>query len=306
MYKYKKETVNNKIRISLILITMNRKDVLENCLRSLQKQTFSDMEIIVVDNASSDGTGDMVRRSFPDVRYYHLNTNLGPTGGRNYGVRMSAAELCVFLDDDAVFTDGDALNRVVSYFRSGSELGCIAFRIVQPSNGCEEYKCIPRVDKKIINEDYECSYFCGGGFACRRSLFLKAGMFWEPLFYLVEELDLSYRLVNQGCKILRSSAISVIHYETPQGRIPGKWIYYGTRNHVWVALRNLPWPYAVSHIMLWCGYYFISSVKNRHPVFFLKGVKDALIGFPKALQTRTCVANETVHRLKKLSGRAYY
>ena len=285
--------------VSVILVSMNRKEMLESCLRSVQKQAFPDVEIIVVDNASGDGTGDMVRSLFPDVRYFYLSSNLGAAGGRNYGVRMSKGEFCVFLDDDAH-------NRVVSYFRSDNRLGCIAFRIVNPGDGCEKYKSIPKADKKIIHEDYECSYFCGAGFACRRSLFLDMGMFWKPLFFIGEELDSSYRLVNQGYKILRSSAISVIHYETPQARVRGKWIYYGARSQCWVAVRNLPWRYAVSHTLLWWGYLLIAGIRNRHIIYFVQGLKDAIIGLPEATLTRSCITKETVGKLKILSGRIYY
>jgi hypothetical protein len=292
--------------VSVILLSMNRKEMLESCLKSVQKQNFPDFEIIVVDNASGDGTGDMVRSLFPGVRYFYLSTNLGVPGGRNYGVRMSTGEFCVFLDDDAVFVGSNALTQVVSYFRSDNRLGCIAFRIVQPSDGCEEYKSIPRTDKKIIHEDYECSYFCGAGFACRRSLFLEVGLFWEPLFFIGEELDFSYRLVNKGYKILRSSTISILHYETPQARVKGKWIYHGTRSRLLVAVRNLPWINVFSHILLWWGYFLISGIRNRHIIYFIRGLKDAIVDSPKAIRTRSCITKETVGTLKILSGRIYY
>ena len=297
--KRKEDDKKSSPLVSVILLSMNRKEMLESCLRSVQKQNFPEFEIIVVDNASCDGTGDMVRSLFPNVRYFYLSANLGPPGGRNYGVRMSKGEFCVFVDDDA-------LNWVVSYLRSDNLLGCIAFRVVQPSDGCEEYKSIPRADKKIIHEDYECSYFCGAGFAVRRNFFLEVGMFWEPLFFIGEELDFSYRLVNQGYKILRSSAISVMHYETPQARVPGKWIYYGVRSQCWVAVRNLPWRYAVSHTLLWWGYYFISALRNRHPIYFILGIKDAVMGLLKALEGRACISKETIEKLKTLSGRVSY
>jgi GT2 family glycosyltransferase len=292
--------------ISVILISMNRKEMLQFCLGSITRQIFSDFEIVVVDNASSDGTGDMVQSLFPGVRYFYLSNNLGVPGGRNYGVKMSEGEFCVFIDDDAFFADDDALDRVFSYFHANNDLGCMAFRIVKPRDGCEEYKSIPRADKKIFHEDYECSYFCGAGFACRRKLILEVGLFWEPLFFIGEELDLSYRLVNKGCKIMRSSVISVIHCETPQSRVSGKWIYYGARSRCWVAVRNLPWINVLSHILLWWGYFFIEGIKNRHIIYFMQGIKDAIIDLPKALKTRSCITKETVDKLKKLSGRIYY
>jgi len=293
-------------RVSLIVVTMNRKEILKRCLESFSLQTGRDYEVIVVDNASSDGTGDFVRQAFPHVRYFFLNTNSGPPGGRNHGIRMARGEFCVFIDDDAVFAENNALDQVVSYFRSDSGLGCLAFRIVQPGDGLEEYKSIPRADKKRIAVDYECSYFCGAGFACRRSLFLEAGMFWEPLFYSAEELDLSYRLVNNGHKILRSSAISVLHYETPQARVPGKWIYYGIRSRCWIAVRHLPWMNVCSHALLWCGYFFISALRHRHLFYFIQGMNDTIVGLPKAIRTRSCISKETIAKLKILSGRVYY
>ncbi|MGA2780313.1 MAG: glycosyltransferase family 2 protein [Smithella sp.] len=306
MNKCKKEVIKNKPLISLILVTMNRKELLRRCLESILLQKFADYEIIVVDNASTDGTGDMVQSMFPYVRYFYLSKNLGVPGGRNYGVQMSTGEFCVFLDDDAIFADVEVLNRLVSYLQSDSSLGCIAFRIVKPSDGLEEYKSIPRADKKIINEDYECSYFCGAGFAVKREIFLKIGMFWEHLFFIGEELDFSYRMLDKGYKILRSSAISVIHYETPQARIQGKWIYFGMRSRFWIALRNLPWRYAVPYTFLWWGYYFILSLRHRHLIYFIQGVKDALAGWPRAMRSRRCISGETINKLKKLSGRIYY
>ena len=293
-------------RVSLIVVTMNRKEILKRCLESFSFQLHKDYEVIIVDNASSDGTGDLIRHAFPHVRYFFLTTNSGIPGGRNHGIRMAQGEFCVFIDDDAVFAENNALDQVISYFRSDNCLGCLAFRIVQPGDGCEEYKSIPRADKRILQEDYECSYFCGAGFAVRRSIFLEMGMFWEPLFFIGEELDFSYRLVNKGYKIMRSFAISVIHYETQQARVPGKWIYYGVRSRCWVAIRNLPWINVLSYTLLWWGYFLIAGVRNRHIIYFMKGIKDTINDLPKAMKTRSCIAKGTVGKLKKLSGRIYY
>jgi GT2 family glycosyltransferase len=292
--------------VSVIVVSMNRKEMLERCMRSVQKQALPNLEIVVVDNASCDGTGELVQRLFPGVRYIYLSNNLGVAGGRNHGARISTGEFCVFVDDDAVFADDDTLDRMVSYFHSDDRLGCIAFRILSQSDGCEEYKSIPRVDKRAILGDYECSYFCGAGFACRRSVFMELGLFWDPLFYIGEELDLSYRLMNRGHKILRASAISVVHYETPLARVKGKWIYYGVRSRCWVAVRHLPWVNVFSHTLLWWGYFFISACRSRQPVYFMRGVKDALLGLPKALRSRACISRETMKKLRTLSGRVYY
>jgi len=285
---------------------MNRKDIFKRCLESIRLQKFANYEIIIVDNNSSDGTREMIQSFFPGVSYFYLGKNHGVAGGRNYGIRRASGKVCVFIDDDACFDDNKALENVEAYFKTDDQLGCLAFRVVQPGEDFEEYKSIPRADKKISNGDYECSYFCGAGFACRRDLFMEVGMFWDELFYIGEELDFSYRLVDKKYKILRSSAISVIHYETPQARVKGKWIYYGVRSRCWVAIRNLPWIRVFSHTFLWWGYYFILSLRNRHLIYFMQGVKDALTGVPPAMRSRLCISKETMNKLKKLSGRVYY
>jgi GT2 family glycosyltransferase len=292
--------------ISVVLVTMNRVSMLERCLEGVQCQTFRDYEIIVIDNASTDGTGAVVQKRFPDVRYVRLARNVGVPAGRNRGVLEAKGDLLVFLDDDAVFDSPDALERIAACISDVDVPGLVALKIVSPGDKMEEYKSIPRADKKRIAHDYECSYFCGAGFAVRRELFMKAGMFWEPLFFIAEELDLSYRLMEQGCKMIRLANVIVIHNETPQARVPGQWLYFGVRNRLWVALHNLPWRYVASHIILWWGYFFIMAVISRHPFFFLRGMLDALKGIPVVLADRRVISKATIARLKSLSGRVYY
>lgn len=293
-------------RLSVILITMNRQQILRQCLESVLRQKFADYEIVIVDNASRDGTGEMVQRLFPEARYFYLPDNIGVPGGRNYGARMATGEICVFMDDDAVFDNDDALEKTAAYFDADNRLGCLAFRILQPPHCLEEYKSIPRADKKIMNEDYECSYFCGAGFACRRNILLESGMFWDALFFIGEELDLSYRLLEKGFKIIRSFGISVIHYEMPQARIQGRWIYYGARNRCWLAVKNLPIPNLFSYTLLWWTYFLLLAIRHGHPLFFLMGMKDALIGLPEVVKQRQCISGKTIEMLKRLSGRIYY
>jgi hypothetical protein len=293
-------------QISVVLVTMNRMLMLERCLEGIRRQTFRDYEIIIIDNASTDGTGAMVQKKFPDVRHIRLEKNVGVPAGRNRGVLEAKGDFLVFLDDDAVFESPDALERIAACFLVDDSPGLVALKIISPIDKIEEYKSIPRADKKRIAHDYECSYFCGAGFAVRRELFMKAGMFWEPLFFIAEELDLSYRLMEQGCKIIRLAGVTVIHNETPQARVPGKWIYFGVRSRLWIALRNLPWRFVVSHTVLWWGYYFVMAIKNRHLSFFFRGVLDAFKGVSFVLAQRQTISKATMVRIKCLSGRVYY
>ena len=87
-------------RVSIIVPTRNRVSLLREALRSALAQTWSDLETVVVDDASTDQTRDMVRTEFPDVRLAGHDVPRGPAGARNAGIEVSSGDWVVFLDDD--------------------------------------------------------------------------------------------------------------------------------------------------------------------------------------------------------------
>ena len=87
-------------KVSIIIPTRNRRDLLRQALRSAQAQTWADVELLVVDEASSDGTADMMAAEFPEVRIVRHDAPRGPGGARNSGVAASDGTWVLFLDDD--------------------------------------------------------------------------------------------------------------------------------------------------------------------------------------------------------------
>lgn len=88
--------------ISIIIATYNRKDLLPRCLKSIFAQTFSDFEIIVVDDGSTDGTGEMISREFSErrIRYFALPENRGATFARNFGLEKARGDYFMVWDSD--------------------------------------------------------------------------------------------------------------------------------------------------------------------------------------------------------------
>lgn len=292
--------------VSYIVITMNRRDELAGCLRNLREQDYPDREIIVVDNGSTDDTAAMVSGQFPEADLIALEINEGVAGGRNRAVKTARGELCLFIDDDARLADREATRRTVAYFQADPQLACVAFFIRYASTGSEQTGAIPRWDKRSIREDYDCSYFCGGGFALRRRVFMELGMFWEALWYGGEELDFSYRLLEAGYRLIHSGTIVVDHYEVPSSRPGGQWVYFNARNRCWIAVRSLPWLYVASTSMAWWCYTAFMALKSGHCASFARGFRDSLRGLPAALRERRCIGKKTLQRLKTLSGRRWW
>jgi len=77
------------LRFSIVIPTYNRKDTLRRCLAAATSQDYPDYEVIVVDDASTDGTDEMVRREFPQVRYIRQEPNRGPAAARNRGIEAA-------------------------------------------------------------------------------------------------------------------------------------------------------------------------------------------------------------------------
>ena len=292
--------------VSYIIITMNRSAELRDCLANIRLQEYPNKEIIVVDNGSTDDTRHIVRNNFFEVQYIYLDNNLGVGGGRNKGTLAAQGDICIFIDDDARFMDAAATSKTVDYFQRDDRLACLAFTIRNAFTDIEEYKSIPRVDKKSLYHDYQCTYFCGAGFALRRKIFLDLGMFWEEFFYGGEELDYSYRLLNQNHRIIHSAAITIAHREVQQARPKGQWIYFNARNRCWLAWKNLPWPYAVSTTLFWWLQTCFVSLRHGLIKYFVNGLWDALVGMPVILQQRKTIGKDALKALRSFSGRLWF
>lgn len=88
------------MKVSVIIPTYNRKEILRHCLTGVTNRDYPDYEVIVVDDGSTDGTGEMVQQEFPQVRYIRQDPNQGPAAARNRGIEVAMGEIVAFTDDD--------------------------------------------------------------------------------------------------------------------------------------------------------------------------------------------------------------
>jgi len=292
--------------ISYLVLTMNRAPDLEACLRSIQTQDSDQYEIVVVDNASNDETTQLMESQFPDVAFKRLPQNVGATNGRNEAFAMARGSICVLIDDDAELLDPRATDKIARYFEEDPNLGILALNVVNPYTGGVDLKCLPRRDKKVQRDDFACTYFCGAGAAIRKEAFDKAGGFWGKLFIYVEELDLSYRILDAGYTGWYSTKIEVLHKETPRARPSQRLTRSMARNRIWVAVRNLPLPYMLSSALAWVGKMAWCSLRQKQFGAFLTGLGEAVEGLGEAFQLRRPLKASTLQLLRKHSGRLWY
>lgn len=292
--------------VSILVLTMNRASALEGCLRSIGTQDYSAYEVVVVDNASTDETPSLVREQFPEVRYFRMERNLGAAEGRNQAFALARGEVCVLIDDDAEFESSKALRTIVEYFERDPKLGVLSLTIRNAYTGEVDRKAIPRQDKRVIGGDYPCTYFCAAGAALRREAFDAAGGFWGELFIYSEELDLAYRILDQGFGMRHCGDLSVLHWETPVARPGCRYLYFSTRNRIWVSWRNLPWPMALVNSIAWVVHNGWSSLRNRCVGAWFSGLAEGVVHLNQALKQRRVLGSDAMRGLKEYSGRTWY
>ena len=177
-------------RISVVVLNYNKREDLDRNLRRLREIPFESKEVIVVDNASTDGSAEMVREEFPEVTLIASDTNDGVAKGRNRGFRAAQGEYVIYLDDDSV-APVDVCDRVVELFEAQPEVGCLAFLVRAEPSGV--------YSNQFDDSEYLGNYH-GAGHAFRKDCLERIGYLEEMYFFGGEEVDSSLAMLNEGFK----------------------------------------------------------------------------------------------------------
>ncbi len=211
--------------ISAILVTWNRCDLLKAAIDSLVRQEYPRLEIVVVDNGSTDNTEGMLSGLPFPVRYLYNKGNLGACVARNQGVLASGGEMLLFMDSDAEILTEGALMRLAREL-AGDPTCAGAAGIIYSDRLAEKVWCwspcmdaegfhdpkasvLPREDVKILST-------CFALF--RSDLFIRLGGFDPFYFYLYEDADLSARILAEGRRLLIDPEIQILHHYDEHGR----------------------------------------------------------------------------------------
>ena len=279
---------------------------IKGCISSLIEQTKLPDEIIIVDNNSTDNTESVVQELkslHPMIKFYKLDSNRGVSGGRNFGVEKASGDILVFIDDDALLWPEDAIERIHNKFIQEQNLGILAFKVLNFHSGEIQKNAFPH-RLKSLNPDRECetSYFNGTGHAIRREVFEKSGLYPEGYFYGMEELDLSFRALDKGYKIIYFPDVVIYHKKSPRGRVPDnrKWVYL-FRNRLAVSYKYLKYRHLAVLSFIW---FFKILLKSRNLVVPFKGILSFL-DMRKDLK-REPLDKDTLRKIKGLQGRIWY
>ncbi len=243
--------------LSFVIITYNRpQDMLELAQNITRLEGISEWveEVIIVNNRSSVSYESIETfvAAHPAIpfRYVVAPENLGVSRGRNYAVRLGRAPILVFLDDDALVRNDDALPAIAAIFEENPATGIVAFKVYYYSTGELQVNAFPhkRFAERKDWPNFDTAYFAGCAHAIRRSVFERAGYYPADFFYGMEEYDLSYRALDKGYTIRYDDRVLIWHKESAAGRLPPREKLRG----MWVNKSKVAWKYLA-------GRYFIST-----------------------------------------------
>ena len=190
--------------VSVVIVTRDRKAELRKCLQAVFAQNYKNIEVLVIDNQSVDGTVEMLVSEFPAVNLIRLDRNLGCPGARNVGALNASGEILFFLDDDCII-DPDAIDNALPYFMSDDRLAVVTPQIIEPETGRPPL---------IAGDSIRYTHDFTGVSAIRRTVFDTFGLYPSDFLYGAEESDLSIRILNGNGHILYVPQVKIFHYPT--------------------------------------------------------------------------------------------
>ena len=280
--------------ISVVILTFNRQEAVLTLLDQLAHLEAPDLEVIVVDNGSEDGTAAAVAAAHPAVILIPLAVNAG-VGARNRGLERATGEIVITLDDDMVELEVADLTTLRELFADDPRLGAVNFKVTWP--GTQRVRdWVHRRPVSAAETAFDTYEITEGAVAWRRSALHQVGYYREDFFISHEGLDLAFRLIECGWRIIYDGRVQVGHAHAAGGRKSWRRYYYDTRNQFWVAMLHLPVRLAVPYLLRGQLAMLAYSLRDGFLLTWLRAVRDGLVGMRRLRgQRKTPVGGHAAH-----------
>jgi GT2 family glycosyltransferase len=232
------------MELSVVIVSYNTRELLKKCIQSIY-MTYpnNNLEILVVDNGSSDGSPTMVRDEYGNVILIENKENLGFAKANNIAINISKGRYVLLLNPDTVVTEG-CLDKCIQYLDEHKDIGVLGCKVVLPDGkldlACRRSFPTPEVSfyrmtglsklfpkNKLLaqynltyldeNETYEVDSVVGAFMMGRREVIERVGMLDEDYFMYGEDIDWCYRIKQAGWKVIYFHEAEIAHYKGASG-----------------------------------------------------------------------------------------
>jgi GT2 family glycosyltransferase len=244
--------------LSIVILNWNVAGLLAGCLESLSEAAgvwWKRTEVVVVDNASTDGSVEMLRARFPGVRVIALPANLGFTRGNNIGIIASRGKYVFVLNPDTLARPG-SISALANYMEEHPEVGIAGPRLLNPDGTLQpSRRRFPTLGAALVGstpleqwfpdapplrrmymldraegETQQVDWLSGAALMCRREALRQAGLFDPGYFMFSEEVDLCRRVTGAGWSVVYVPRAEITHYggQSTGQDVPARHIHFNT------------------------------------------------------------------------------
>ena len=282
--------MSDTMQIDIVIPNFNGKIFLPACLDSLQRQSYSDFHVIVVDNGSSDGSVELLRQNYPDVEVLVWADNTGFSAAVNGGIKAGTAPLVFLLNNDTEL-DEHCLERLVAAAESKTEFGFFASKMLDYHDrsvldGAGDSFLRGGVGYRIGTMEKDNEYYstarqvfgaCAGAALYRREFFEEIGLFDEDFFAYLEDVDINLRANSRGirCWYVPDARVYHIGSATTGSKINPFTVSLSTRNNLCLLVKNYPVLLLLRYLPAICVYQFFwlcFVIKKIQFVAYMQGL----------------------------------
>lgn len=293
--------------VSVVIPNWNGARYLPACLDALRAQTYPALEVIVADNASTDGSRALLDGHYNDVRLLALPENRGFAGACNAGIRAAHGEIVALLNNDTE-ADPGWVAALVEAFRRHPDAGIIASRIMlmrrrDTFHAAGDFYRVDGVpgnrgvwERDAGQYDEEAYTFSanGGAAAYRRAMLDQIGLLDEDFFFSCEDVDLAWRAQLAGWRCVYTPGAVVYHHLAATGGGVTASFYDG-RNFIYLIVKNYPGPLLRAHwpkivrAQLGITWAALKAWRGAAARARLRGQLAGLLGIPRMWRKRRAV-----------------
>jgi len=302
-------------QVYVIVLSYNSANRIGDCLGALKKQTCKH-QLVVVDNASGDGSVELIQKDYPEAVLLTNSYNKGFAGGVNTGLRYAQEQggrYAALINDDAV-AEKDWLEKLVRFMEDNPKAGIAASKIIGAKDNILDStgECYSvwglayprgRGEKDAGQYDDQRWIFgaSGGASIYRLKLLKQIGLFDEDFFLYYEDVDISYRAQLAGWKVGYVPE-AIVHHEigASSGQVKGLYTYHTLKNLPLLLWKNTPWrlmPKIWPRLVLAYSGFVLKALARGYFVPVLKGLAMGTVLWPKKLIERT-----RIQRSRKVSA----
>jgi glycosyltransferase involved in cell wall biosynthesis len=275
--------------VSIVIVSHNRKELLNQCLQSCFTQEYPLLEVIIIDNASRDGTAAMVKSLYPKAKLLSMHDNLGFFPVLNMAIANSSGEYIMTVDDDAYFINNNVIDDLVYCFHTDASLGAATCNLVGPK------------ETPIDKGDRFIDVFTTGFTMVPRKVFSEwVGYYPDVFFRSAGETYICTALWDMNKTVKRFQDIKMYHELAAKGRSDSDWKFYGLRSQLLCVVMREPLILVLPLLISKGIKSFFLFIKWGHFFTWFRVWGSFVIHLGDAFKRRNPISMKTWKLMKKL------